>query len=176
MLLKFNVFRRLAAATLLVSGVAALPDYRAGAAQAPVAPVLEAPIAPLLEGLGTHEWAVTSSVPPARQFFNQGVLLLYGFNHPEALRSFREAARLDPKLAMAFWGQAMAVGPNLNAPLSAHNARQAYDAIQSGRRAGNKIPVRTMKSGGQQLSGAISRRQIEKTRPTMSSGRASITN
>jgi len=135
MLLKFNVFRRLAAATLLVSGVAALPDYRAGAAQAPVAPVLEAPIAPLLEGLGTHEWAVTSSVPPARQFFNQGVLLLYGFNHPEALRSFREAARLDPKLAMAFWGQAMAVGPNLNAPLSAHNARQAYYAIQSGRRA-----------------------------------------
>ena len=76
------------------------------------------PIAPLLTGLGTHEWQVTTTMPRAQQFFNQGLRLLYAFNHTEALRAFREAARLDPELAMAFWGQAMALGPNLNAPLT----------------------------------------------------------
>jgi tetratricopeptide (TPR) repeat protein len=135
MLFKFKVVRQLAATMVLVAGIAALPVPHPAAAQAPVAPVSGAPLAPLLEGLGKNEWPVTTRVPRAAQFFNQGVKLLYGFNHPEALRSFREAARLDPTLAMAFWGQAMAVGPNLNAPLSADNARQAYDAIQAGKRA-----------------------------------------
>ena len=138
MLFKFKVVRQLAATTLLLAGLAALPVDRTAGAQAPT----EAPLAPLLEGLGAHDWAVTTSVPRARQFFNQGVRLLYGFNHPEALRSFREAARLDPALAMAFWGQAMSVGPNLNAPLSADNAKQAYDAIQAGRRAAAGASVR----------------------------------
>ena len=91
-------------------------------------------IAPVLQGLGTHEWAVTTSVPRAGQFFNQGLRLLYAFNHAESLRAFREAARLDPNLAMAFWGQAMALAPNLNAPLTADNARQAYAAVESARR------------------------------------------
>ena len=92
----------------------------------------EEPIAPLLTGLGSHEWQVTTAVPRAQQFFNQGLRLLYAFNHPEAQRAFREAARLDPKLAMAFWGQAMTVAPNLNAPLTPDNARQAYAAVQAG--------------------------------------------
>ena len=83
-------------------------------------------------GLGSHEWQVTTAVPRAQQFFNQGLRLLYAFNHTEALRAFREAARLDPELAMAFWGQAMTLGPNLNAPLTPENARQAYAAIQAG--------------------------------------------
>lgn len=135
MLRKFKAVRQLAVTMLLVAGGAGLPVPQPAAAQAPIAPVVEAPLAPLLEGLGKNEWPVTTRVPRAGQFFNQGVKLLYGFNHPEALRSFREAARLDPTLAMAFWGQAMAVGPNLNAPLSADNARHAYDAIQAGKRA-----------------------------------------
>src|SRR4029453_3732200 len=91
--------------------------------------------APVLQGLGSHEWTVTTRVPRAQQFFNQGLRLLYGFNHPEALRAFREAARLDPALAMAYWGQAMAVGPNINAPLTAENPKTAYPAIPPGRRA-----------------------------------------
>lgn len=128
MLSKLNASIRLAAAgALLVSATAALSGQGA--------PAAEPPLAPALNGLGTHEWAVTTSVPAARQFFNQGLRLLYAFNHAEALRSFREAARLDPSLAMAFWGQAMAASPNLNAPLTAENARIAYDAIQAGTRA-----------------------------------------
>ena len=93
---------------------------------------VEEPLAPLLTGLGSHEWPVTTAVPRAQQFFNQGLRLLYAFNHTEAQRAFREAARLDPKLAMAFWGQAMTVAPNLNAPLTPDNARQAYAAITAG--------------------------------------------
>ena len=126
MLPNFNVSIRLAVVALLVCAAAALSGHRVQAA--------DKPIAPLLDGLGSHEWPVTTAVPRAQQFFNQGVRLLYGFNHPEALRAFREAARLDPTLAMAFWGQAIAVGPNLNAPLAADKAREAYDAIQTGRR------------------------------------------
>ncbi|HET7697716.1 MAG TPA: alpha/beta fold hydrolase [Vicinamibacterales bacterium] len=119
---------RLLAGAVLVCGAGLISGHSASAAS-------DTPVAPLLAGLGTHEWPVTTGVPRARQFFNQGVRLLYAFNFPEALRSFREAARLDPALAMAYWGQAMAVGPNLNAPLSAENASKAYDAIQAARRA-----------------------------------------
>ena len=88
------------------------------------------PLAPELRGLGSLHVPVTTSVPGAQRFFNQGVKLLYAFNHPEALRAFREAARLDPDLAMAHWGQAMVLAPNLNAPLTPENARTAYDAVQ----------------------------------------------
>ena len=89
----------------------------------------DAALAPELTGLGTLHFAVTTSVPRAQRFFDQGLRLLYGFNHPESLRAFREAARLDPELAMAYWGQAMAVGPNLNAPLTPENGRLAHEAI-----------------------------------------------
>ena len=89
----------------------------------------ETPLAPELSGLGTLHVAVTTTVPRAQRFFDQGLRLLYGFNHPESLRAFREAARLDPDLAMAYWGQAMALGPNLNAPLTPDNASLAMDAI-----------------------------------------------
>ena len=73
---------------------------------------------------------VTTSVPGAQRFFDQGLRLLYAFNHAEAIRAFREAARLDPGLAMAYWGQALGLGPNLNAPMTQENGRQAYAAIQ----------------------------------------------
>jgi pimeloyl-ACP methyl ester carboxylesterase/tetratricopeptide (TPR) repeat protein len=89
----------------------------------------DAPLAPELSGLGTLHFQVTTSVPRAQRFFDQGLRLLYAFNHPESVRAFREAARLDPELAMAYWGQAMAVGPNLNAPLTPENGRLAHEAI-----------------------------------------------
>jgi len=87
-------------------------------------------LAPRLGGLGSLEYPVTTSVPEAQQFFNQGLRLLYAFNHAEALRAFREAARLDPGMAMAHWGEAFALGPNLNAPMPADNVRPAYTAIR----------------------------------------------
>jgi hypothetical protein len=97
-----------------------------------------APLAPELTGLGTLHVAVTTRVPRAQQFFDQGVRLLYAFNHAEALRAFREAARLDPDLAMAYWGQAIALGPNINAPMTPPNATLAYDAAQrAGKLAGS---------------------------------------
>ena len=87
------------------------------------------PIAPELTGLGTLHVPVTTTVPRAQQFFDQGVRLLYAFNHQEAARAFREAARLDPALAMAFWGLAFAVGPTVNSPLTPANATVAFEAI-----------------------------------------------
>ncbi len=87
-------------------------------------------LAPELAGLGSLEYRVTTSSPTAQRFFNQGLRLLYAFNHQEALRAFREASRLDSQLSMAYWGQAIALGPNLNAPMSVENARLAYEAMQ----------------------------------------------
>ena len=63
-------------------------------------------IAPRLQNLGDHKFPVTTNSARAQLFFNQGIILTYGFNHAEAARSFREAARLDPNLAMAYWGLA----------------------------------------------------------------------
>src|SRR5438309_1197536 len=59
---------------------------------------------PLFEGLGRFHRTVTTRSPEAQRYFDQGLLLVFAFNHEEAIRSFREAARLDPSCAMAFWG------------------------------------------------------------------------
>jgi len=87
-------------------------------------------IAPVLEGLGGYERPVTTNAESSQLFFNQGLNLTYGFNHSEALRSFKEAARLDPNNAMAYWGWALTLGPNLNLPMQADVVEQAYQAIQ----------------------------------------------
>ncbi len=68
----------------------------------------------LFENLGAYHRDVTASVPEARSWFEQGLLLCYSFNHEEALRSFKEAARLDPDCAMAWWGMALAAGLHIN--------------------------------------------------------------
>src|SRR5262245_42283975 len=95
----------------------------------PSSPGAAAALAPELDGLGNLSMAVSTRVPKAQRFFDQGLRLLYAFNHQEARRAFLEAARLDPGLAMAYWGQAMALSPNLNAPLTPENARIASEAI-----------------------------------------------
>lgn len=74
-------------------------------------------IAPLFEGLGDLSYKITTKKEKAQTFFNQGLRLTYAFNHAEAHRSFMEASRLDPTSAMTFWGQAYALGPNINDPL-----------------------------------------------------------
>ena len=102
----------------------------AGGSTTARAQAADVPLAPELTGLGTLHVPVTTSVPRAQRFFDQGMRLLYAFNHTEAIRAFREAARLDPGLAMAYWGQALALGPNLNAPMTQDNGRLAYAAIQ----------------------------------------------
>ena len=88
------------------------------------------PAETLMTGLGNLHHPVSTSNPQAQQFFDQGLRLIYAFNHDEAARSFQHAAELDPKLAMAYWGVAEAVGPNYNDPASEDRFRQAHDAIQ----------------------------------------------
>ncbi|HSR53478.1 MAG TPA: hypothetical protein VLV83_21855 [Acidobacteriota bacterium] len=90
----------------------------------------EGQIAPYLDGLGDHSHAVTASGEDVQKFFDQGLALTYGFNHAEAIRAFREGARRDPGCAMCYWGQALALGPNINSRMSSENAEKAYIAIQ----------------------------------------------
>lgn len=87
-------------------------------------------IAPRLQNLGNHKFIVTTSSPRAQLFISQGMMLTYGFNHAEASRSFREAARLDPNCAMAYWGMALVLGPNINLAMPPEAESQAYALIQ----------------------------------------------
>jgi tetratricopeptide (TPR) repeat protein len=86
--------------------------------------------ATLMPGLGNAHHPVSTSNPEAQQFFDQGLRLIYDFNHDEAARSFQRATELDPKLAIAYWGTAEAVGPNYNDPASEDRFKQAHEAIQ----------------------------------------------
>ena len=84
----------------------------------------------LIPGLGEVHHPVSTKNKPAQQFFDQGLALVYGFNHDEARRSFQRAAELDPKLAMAHWGVALTLGPNYNLPVDPERERAGYDAVQ----------------------------------------------
>src|SRR5215208_4964185 len=84
----------------------------------------------LMQNLGNHNHPVSTRNNEAQRFFNQGVTLIYAFNHDEAARSFKRAAELDPQLAMAHWGIALAVGPNYNLDVDLEREKAAYDAIR----------------------------------------------
>lgn len=87
-------------------------------------------IAPRLQKLGNHVFPVSTKNQQAQLFMNQGLDLSYAFNHAEAGRAYREAARLDPNLAMAYWGEALALGPNINAPMDPANEPIALEVIK----------------------------------------------
>lgn len=87
-------------------------------------------VAPRLQNVGKHTFAVTTKSEQAQRFMNQGLNLTYGFNHAEAGRAFAEAARLDPSLAMAHWGQALVLGPNINAPMPPEEEPKALEHIR----------------------------------------------
>jgi len=87
-------------------------------------------LAPRLQNLGGYVFPVTTKSARAQLFVNQGLNLSYAFNHAESGRAFREAVRLDPKLAMAYWGQALVLGPNINAAMEPTDEAPAYAAIQ----------------------------------------------
>ena len=86
--------------------------------------------ATLMSGLGSVHHPVSTSNAEAQRFFDQGLALVYAFNHDEAVRSFKRAAELDPKLAMAWWGVGLALGPNINLPVDPEHEKAAYDAVQ----------------------------------------------
>lgn len=88
----------------------------------------------LFEGLGDVRQPISTEIPGARQYFEQGLALTYGFNHEAAIDSFREAARLDPRCAICWWGVAYAAGPNINAPMGPQGAAEAWRAARQAKR------------------------------------------
>jgi len=83
----------------------------------------------LMQGLSHLHHPVSTKVAEAQQFFDQGLRLVYAFNHDEAARAFHRAADLDPQLAMAWWGVALAVGPNYNLPVDPEHEKIAVEAV-----------------------------------------------
>ncbi len=84
----------------------------------------------LMEGLGSYRHKIITSSEQAQKFFDQGLTLAYAFNHAEAEKSFREAARLDPNCTMCYWGIALVLGPNINMQMDAEAVPPAYVALK----------------------------------------------
>ena len=90
----------------------------------------EGELAPRLQNLGEHVFPVSTRNAQVQAFINQGLNLAWAFNHAEARRAFREAARLDPSLAMAYWGQALVLGPNINALMAPNEEPGALELVR----------------------------------------------
>jgi tetratricopeptide (TPR) repeat protein len=88
---------------------------------------------PLYTNLGSHHRTISTKVAATQQYFDQGLRLVYGFNHAEAIRAFTRAAELDPTCAMCYWGIALAYGPHVNAPMDQPSGVAAYAALQKAR-------------------------------------------
>jgi tetratricopeptide (TPR) repeat protein len=84
----------------------------------------------LIAGLGQHHHAISTKNPEAQRFFDQGLTLVFAFNHEEGARAFHRASELDPQSAMAFWGIALALGPCINLDVDLPHEKAAYDAVQ----------------------------------------------
>src|SRR5215213_4952248 len=84
----------------------------------------------LSDGLGNIDHPVTTTNAEAQKFFNQGLAYIFAFNHEESVRSFRRAAELDPNMAMAYWGTALALGSNYNVTADANQLKEAYATLQ----------------------------------------------
>ena len=99
-----------------------------GTSEQAAAPAAKPP--ELLAGLGSHRRPIITTSPEAQRYFDQGLALIYGFNHDAAIKSFDYALTLDPSCAMCAWGKATALGPNINLPLGPAAAEDAYAAGQ----------------------------------------------
>ena len=88
---------------------------------------------PLYTNLGSHHKAISTRVADTQRYFDQGLRLVYGFNHAEAIRAFQRAAELDPTCAMCYRGIALAYGPHVNAPMDSASGVAAYAAVQRAR-------------------------------------------
>jgi len=121
-----------------------------GAAAAP-----DAARTTLLGNLGTYTRPIRTTNPEAQQFFDEGLTLLYGFNHDESFRSFARSAALDDRAPMPHWGMALALGTNINDPAPAERLAKAYTHLAAAQaRAANGSPVE------QALIAALSKRYV----------------
>jgi tetratricopeptide (TPR) repeat protein len=84
----------------------------------------------LIPGLGQHHHTISTKNSEAQRFFDQGLRLVFAFNHEEAARAFQRATELDPQSAMAFWGIALALGPCINLDVDPSHEKAAYEAVQ----------------------------------------------
>ena len=125
----------LSVVSLVLVGCSGQPAAHHDAAGAGAAPML-------LDGLGTYHQAVTTASPQAQAYFDQGLRLVYAFNHIEAEQAFREATRLDPTCAMCYWGIALTQGSNYNSPTDAEREKAAYTAIQQALRLTDRVTPR----------------------------------
>ena len=108
----------------------AAPGWATESTATPEQPTSLSDTVPLYTNLGSHHKRISTRVPATQQYFDQGLRLVYGFNHAEAIRSFTRAADLDPTCAMCYWGIALAYGPHVNAPMDAASGVAAYAAVQ----------------------------------------------
>ncbi len=90
--------------------------------------------ATLLDGLGDHSMPVTSEHPDVQRWFDQGLMLTFGFNHDAAERSFLKAIELDPQCAMCWWGSALVLGPNINAGMNPEVNDKAVERVRAAQR------------------------------------------
>jgi tetratricopeptide (TPR) repeat protein len=97
---------------------------------------------PLLSGLGRLSYPITTSKRLAQQYFDQGVRLALAFNHAEARRAFRRAGEIDPHCAMCFWGEALTLGPNINAPMDPAAVEPAVGAVSRAMQLSARATVR----------------------------------
>src|SRR4029077_2902757 len=104
------------------------------------APAADKP-ATLMTGLGRLHHPIATRTPEAQRFFDQGLTLVYGFNHDEAVRAFRRAAQLDPASPMPHWGIALALGPNINLDVDPEREKAAYDEAQHARMLAASAPA-----------------------------------
>jgi len=120
--------------SIALAGCGGEVDSRAD--EDPVQSLAQRAGAPLFEGMGDYHMQITTADLDAQRYFDQGMVLAFGFNHAESIRSFRAAQTLDPGCAMCFWGEALATGPNINvtnngkaimAPAERASARAAID-------------------------------------------------
>jgi tetratricopeptide (TPR) repeat protein len=94
----------------------------------------------LFEGLGDHHHPISTTSTEAQKFFDQGLILTFGFNHAEAIRSFEKAHELDPKSPMPLWGKALALGPNYNIDVDAAREKLAHETIEAARKLALNAP------------------------------------
>ena len=133
-----SVYKRIG--LLVISAVLASSGCGGGAdsqsSASPAETLAQRAGAPLFDGMGDYHMPITTADPDAQRYFDQGMVLAFGFNHAESIRSFRAAQTLDPNCAMCFWGEALATGPNINvtsngkaimAPAERASARAAID-------------------------------------------------
>ena len=119
------------------------------------------PPATLRTGLGSYHHAITTTSPEAQKYFDQGLTLVFGFNHGGAIRMFRRASELDPSAAMPLWGIALALGPHINNPdVDADAEKQAAETAYTP----GWVPSRRASSSSRLASASASPRSIRRVR------------